>query len=488
MARIGLKSKSLFLTAVLTSILIGSVFTNHALADNFGKENAFTLIARDVYPAVVSITTTHIEKLGGSGYRRSSPFGEDDFFDQFFKDFFTQIPEREYKQVGIGSGVIIDSNGYILTNYHVVEEVDNGEVTVKLPDGREFKGKIKGSDPRSDLAIVKIDGKNLPLAQLGDSDNVKIGQWAVAIGNPFAFIIDDPNPTMTVGVISALHRSLPAVRGTTRYYGDLIQTDAAINRGNSGGPLVNVKGEVIGINVAIFSSTGGYQGVGFAIPINTAKDVINSLVKGEKVLYGWLGVNVQDIDQDLAEYFELGDKKGVLVAKVLKDSPAEQAGIRDKDIIRTFNGRDIKDTQQLIKIVSRTLPNKKVLVKVMRDKKELILKVKVGERPDILEESRKEKEAESQELWRGLKVSNITPEISRMFAIPEAAAGIVIIDIEYGSAGDESGLRKRDIITQIGRRAITSLTDYRQVTSKIKGNVLIKTNRGYFVVREKINE
>ncbi|MEA3560813.1 MAG: Do family serine endopeptidase [Candidatus Omnitrophota bacterium] len=484
-----LNNKSLFLIIVLVSTLIIGISINRALSGDVEQKTAFnrldegfTLIARDVYPAVVSITSTHIEKLGAFGYKYSSPFGEDDLFDQFFKDFFGQMPEREYKQIGIGSGVIVDKDGYILTNYHVVEGVENGEVTVKLPDGREFKGKIKGVDSRSDLAIVKIDGKDLPVARLGNSDNVKIGQWAVAIGNPFGFIINDPNPTMTVGVISALHRSLPAARGTNRYYGDLIQTDAAINRGNSGGPLVNIKGEIIGINVAIFSTTGGYQGVGFAIPVNTAKDVVNALISGKEVLYGWLGVNVQDIDQVLADYFRLPDRKGVLVAKVLKDSPAERGGIKDKDIIRIFDGKEITDTRQLIKIVNRTSPDKKVLIKVIRNNKEEALRVKIGKRPDTLKEV-KEKVI-SRQLWRGLKVSDITPEISRMFSISQDVTGVVIVDIEYGSPADESGLRKGDVITQIGPRAIDNLTGYKQAITGIKGSVLIKIDRGYFVIKE----
>lgn len=231
-------------------------------------EDAVIKVAATSGRAVVSISTEHIAKLGGGksfyfGYPfGSSPFGEDEFFRKFFEDFFGEMPRREYKQMGLGSGVIIDKDGYILTNEHVISEAD--KITVTLPDGREFKGEVKGKDARSDLAVIKIDAHNLPVASLGDSDSLKIGQWVIAIGNPFGFALQNPEPTVTVGVIGALHRTLGRGLSGERDYNDLIQTDAAINPGNSGGPLVNLKGEIVGINVAIFSTSGGYQ----ALPMN----------------------------------------------------------------------------------------------------------------------------------------------------------------------------------------------------------------------------
>ncbi|HDM37851.1 MAG TPA: trypsin-like serine protease, partial [Candidatus Omnitrophica bacterium] len=225
-------------------------------------QESFIKIAEEVGSAVVSISTVSTRRVGVGGDFFEFPFGRDDFFDRFFRDFFGDLPEREYKQMGLGSGVIIDKKGYILTNEHVVKDAD--DITVTLPDGREFKGEILGTDPRSDLAVIKIDADNLPVAKLGDSDKLRIGEWSVAIGNPFGFYLKSSVPTVTVGVISALHRHLPMTSYRSRLYTDLIQTDAAINPGNSGGPLVNLKGEVIGINVAIMSSTGGYQGIGFA--------------------------------------------------------------------------------------------------------------------------------------------------------------------------------------------------------------------------------
>lgn len=440
-------------------------------------EGAFISVAREVYPAVVSITTVHIEKMGGFRYRFHEPFG-DDFFDEFFREFFGGFPEREYRAVGLGSGVIIDKEGYILTNHHVVEGAEKDQVTVKLPDGREFKGRVTGTDPRSDLAIVKIDGKGLPVARLGDSEELEIGQWAIAIGNPFGFVLDDPNPTMTVGVISALHRTLPQTMETGRYYGDLIQTDAAINRGNSGGPLVNIDGEIIGINVAIFTITGGYQGVGFAIPINTAKDVIKDLIKGKKVLYGWLGIKIQDVTQSLAEYFGLPDRDGVIVAEVLKDGPAEAAGFKDGDIIKTFDGKSVRNTQDLIKRVSRTNVRREVEVGVLRDKKPLSLVVKVGERPATLAGLERKPAPEA---WRGMKVSAIRPELARRFNLSRGE-GVVVSGVDPGSPADEAGIRAGDLIEEIDRAPIEDMDDYDRAISEAKGRALLRTDRGYFII------
>jgi len=350
-------------------------------------ENVFVKVAELVGPSVVSMSTEQIYKIPARRFVspfRESPLGEEDFFDRFFKDFFGEMPEREFKERGLGSGVIIDKRGYVLTNEHVVGKAD--KITITLPDGREYKGTVKGKDVRGDIAVVKIDAKNIQVAKLGDSDTVKIGQWAIAIGNPFGFMVRSPQPTVTVGVISAIGRSIGGRLARDRDYSSLIQTDAAINPGNSGGPLVNIKGEVIGINVAIFSTTGGYQGVGFAIPINTAKYIIEQLIEGKEVLYGWLGVNVQEIDQQLADYFNLLDRKGALVAKVLPGSPAEKGGLKEGDIIKTFDGKEVASLTDLITRVGHTKVGEKVKVKIIRDKKEKILDIKIGKRPESAEE------------------------------------------------------------------------------------------------------
>lgn len=436
---------------------------------------AFIKVAEDVGPAVVSISTEHTEKVGPRKFFR--PF-RDEFFDEFFRDFFEDVPEREYKQRGLGSGFIIDEDGYILTNEHVITGAE--KITVTLPDGREFKGKIKGTDPRSDLAVIKIDARPLPIAKLGNSDEVKIGQWSIAVGNPFGWAMSNPKPTVTVGVISALDRSLPRTQRRDRDYSGLLQTDAAINPGNSGGPLVNIKGEVIGINVAIYSTSGGYQGVGFAIPVNTAKLVIGDLVAGKKILYGWLGVNVQEIDQSLADYFGLTDKEGVVVVKVLKDSPAEKGGLKPQDIIRTFDGKRVKNLRDLLRIVGHTKVGKTVKVEIIRDRKPIGIQIQVGERPSEMEEYEKI----SEDTWRGIEVSEITPQIQNRYNIEEKE-GIFVSGVEPNSPADAAGLRIGDVIYEINGQPIKNMSDYNKVTSKVKGDALIRTNRGYGVVKEK---
>lgn len=450
-------------------------------------ENAFVKVASTVGPAVVSISTEHTEKVK-RGIRRyylgpeGPSSGQDEFFDQFFRDFFGQdIPgmPHEYKQMGLGSGVIIDEEGYILTNEHVIQNAD--KITITLPDGREFKGELKGTDPRSDLAIVKIKANNLPAAELGDSDKVKIGQWAIAIGNPFGFAVNNPRPTVTVGVISALDRSLPQDAQRDRNYTGLIQTDAAINPGNSGGPLADINGKIIGINVAIFTTSGGYQGVGFAIPINIAKEIVGDLIAGKKILYGWLGVNVQDLDEDLIKYFNLSDKEGALITKVLENSPAQKGGLKDSDIIRYYNSEKIKNVRELLKKVGRSKVGQKVKVGIIRDGKEISLDVEVGERPLELE---KFAEASTGN-WRGVEVKDITPELAKHFNLEEKS-GVMVSNIENGSPADDAGLRVGDVINEINRRSIKNMQDYEVIVKNVKGDALIRTTRGYAIIKEKI--
>ena len=325
-------------------------------------QQAFGESAAKVWPAVVSISTEYTERFN---YRAPYPqFQQDEFYGRFFRDFFGETPDRELKRFGLGSGVIIDARGYVLTNEHVVAEAD--KITVTLPDGREFKGEVKGTDPRSDLAVVKIDGQDLPWAKLGDSSNVKIGHWAIAIGNPFGYVVHSAEPTVTVGVVSALHRALPRTSQRDRDYSNLIQTDAAINPGNSGGPLVNIDGEIIGINVAIFSMSGGYMGIGFAIPANKAQEVMGALIEGKKVMYGWLGIQIQDITPDVAEYYNLSNRDGVLVFQVLADSPAQAGGMKDGDIITAIEGQVVKNSRELVERVGRAKVGSQLPVTVLR--------------------------------------------------------------------------------------------------------------------------
>ncbi|MFH1413490.1 MAG: Do family serine endopeptidase [Candidatus Omnitrophota bacterium] len=448
-----------------------------------GMEYAVTNVANTTGKAVVSISTEYTTKIGGRRRYFATPFGsspflkEDDIFHDFFDDFFGEIPDREYKQTGLGSGVIIDTEGYILTNEHVVGGAD--KITVTLPDGRELKGEIKGKDIRSDLAVIKINANDLPVAKLGDSNQIMIGEWVVAIGNPFGFALQNPEPTVTVGVVSALHRTLGRMAGD-KDFGDLIQTDAAINPGNSGGPLVNLRGEIVGINVAIFSTTGGYQGVGFAIPINNAKRILSRLIEGKKILYGWLGITIQDLTDELAEYFALADKNGVLVAKVLGDSPAEKGGMKEGDIIKQFGGKDVNNVRQLLSAVAAAQVGNKAEVLVVRDNKNLNLNIVIGERPEDTE-NLAGLTGESA-TWRGLEVEDITPQNSRRYKIQEKQ-GVVVVNVEPKSPADDAKLVLGDLIMAINRKPVNNLSDYQSLTSKIKGGALIRTSRGYFLLK-----
>ena len=445
-------------------------------------ENNFVKAAKEVGSAVVSISTEHTEKIGSprSNFRY---FGDQEFeryFDQFFRDFFGEIPEREYKQRGLGSGFIIDEEGYILTNQHVIQNAD--KITVTLPDGRRFDAELKGSDARSDLAVIKIEAKNLPILKLGDSDEVRIGQWSIAVGNPYGFAVGSAEPTVTVGIVSALNRSLPQTDQRRNYTG-LIQTDAAINPGNSGGPLVNLKGEVIGINAAIFSPSGGNVGIGFAIPINAAKDILTRLIAGEKILYGWLGVSVQNLDEELAGYFGLPDRQGALVLKVLEDSPAEDAGFKEGDVIRKFAGKEIKDVRALLREAGKTEVGKVAIVQIIRDKSPLTLRVKLREQPEDLERLAKVARA-SEKVWRGMGLSEITSDLARRYRIKQQE-GIVITHVEPKSPASEAGLVPGDVIISINRQYIKNMADYESAIRTIEGDALIHTERGFVVIKGK---
>ncbi len=447
-------------------------------------ENAIINVAEAAGKAVVSISAQTSEQPG-KVRGNVSPFGEgsseDDPLKKFFDEFFGELPQREFKRIGLGSGVIIDSNGYILTNEHVVRDAD--KLTVKLSDGREFKAKVKGSDPLSDLAVVVIEAKNLPTIPLGDSSNLKIGQWVVAVGNPFGFSVQNPEPTVTVGVVSALHRSLGRSLGRDKDYSDLIQTDAAINPGNSGGPLVNLNAEVIGINVAIFSTSGGNEGISFAIPINSAKRIVSKLIKGEEIVYGWLGITIQNVDEKLAQYLGLPSTRGVLVVNALKDSPAEKSGIKSSDVIIEFDSKEVKDTRDLLKFVQQASVGSKAKMVVLRDKQKLTLQVEIGKRPnqEELASGVKAESKKTQDKWRGLTVVDINENISRRFHIEENS-GVAVVGVEPNSPADEAGIVAGDVIVELNKEKIDNKNDFDGIKGKVKGNCLLRTGRGYFVI------
>ena len=488
-----MKKNTWILTFAFVVLLIGPSFSQGVKQaalpslEGFNMEDAVINVAATTGRAVVSIGTEHTAKVSGVRryYFRGNPYGggfsqgEDETFRRFFNDFLGEMPEREFKQSGLGSGVIIDAEGYILTNEHVIRDAD--KINVTLPDGREFKGEIKGVDQRSDLAVIKIDAHNLPVAKLGDSDNLKIGQWVVAIGNPFGFAMQNPEPTVTAGVISALHRSLGRILSRDKDYNDLIQTDAAINPGNSGGALVSLKGEVVGINVAIFSTSGGYMGLGFAIPINSAKRVINQLKEGKKILYGWLGVTVQDLNDDLAKQFGVSNKFGALVSKVMEDSPAQKAGVKEGDIIRQVGGKPVNNIRDLLSVVGKSEVGKRIKLQVSRDKKELSLEVQIGERPQN-PESMVTQDKESGK-WRGLAVEDLTAEKAERFQIKEKQ-GVLVGEVASGSLADDAGLIPGDVIMEINKQAVKDTSDYQKAIQNAKGNILVRTSRGFFIIKE----
>ena len=457
-----------------------------AVADSL--EQAFIQIGEQAGPAVVSISTEQIEQV--QRYFKVHPFfggGGQEPFDEFFREFFGEgAPQgsQEFRRFGLGSGVIIDDKGLILTNEHVVADAD--KITVTLSDGRELSGEVKGKDVRSDLAIIKIDGgQRLPVARLGDSDHLKAGQWAIALGNPFGMVGPSGSealgsePTLTVGVVSALQRRLPRMARSDRDYSGLIQTDAAINPGNSGGPLLNLDGEVIGINVAILTSSRGFEGVGFAIPINRAKAVIGDLIEGRRILYGWLGIQIQDITPDVAEYYGLTDREGVLVYQVLDGSPAKLAGMQDGDIVKTFDGAPVKQARELVDIVGRSKVGRKASLEFLREGKRQTVEVEIGERPSEGEVAT----SSTGDLWRGVQVSEVTPELAERFGVDASAGGVVITEIAPDSPAVQAKLQAGDVINEINRIPVRSMTDYRQITAKVQGNALVRTQRGYIVVK-----
>lgn len=452
-----------------------------------GLQTAFMRIAQQVGPTVVSISTEQMERV--KQYFRVHPFfgGEQQPFEEFFRQFYGDMPQPSFRRFGLGSGVIIDANGLILTNEHVVADAD--KITVTLADGRDFEGTVKGKDPRSDLAVIKVDAKKLTAANLGNSDALKVGQWAVALGYPFGAVekrgalprpLLGPEPTMTVGIVSAVHRAIPELARTDRLYGDLVQTDADINRGHSGGPLINLAGEVIGINVAVVTDPGTFGKAGFAIPINKAKRILDALIEGRKIVYGWLGIQIQDIDEEIANYYGLKDREGVLVYQVLPDSPASKAGLKDGDIIKAYEGQPVRHSRELIDQVTNAAAGRKVALDILRDGKRHTLQVEIGERPT---EGELAGSGGTTEVWRGLRAGALTPEALERLNVPPGTTGVVVMEVEPESPAEQAGLHPGDVMSEINRMRIEHLADYHRVIAQVKGNALVKTNRGYVVVK-----
>jgi serine protease Do len=443
----------------------------------------FTGLSEMVSPAVVNIRTVKTVKGGGRVFRHfwqgpqnphgpQGPFGGDDQFRDFFDKFFGEDQQRDFKQRSLGSGFIIDRDGYIVTNNHVVEGAD--EIRVILKDEKEFEAEVIGRDPNTDLALIKIkSGNGFSVAALGDSDALKVGEWVVAIGSPFGL-----EQTVTAGIVSAKGRVIGSGP-----YDDFIQTDASINPGNSGGPLLNMKGEVIGINTAIIASG---QGIGFAIPINLAKGVIDQLKKSGEVTRGWLGVGIQPVGKELGEYYGIDSDKGVMVSQVFPGDPADQAGIRVKDIILEVNGKDIGSGRDLTRMIAGLQVGSKAKIKVLRDGKTKTFTVKIAKRDDARIASRGPGQPE-QEHELGIRVSAMTPELARKFNIDDED-GVVVVGLERGSKAEAAGLQIGDIIKEINHQAITDGASFESAIKKVDPGAAInlfirRINMGFLVIK-----
>jgi serine protease Do len=413
----------------------------------------FATLAERLSQTVVNISTTSQPETP----QQPSPFGQgnpnpQEFWEPFERWFGAPMPRRPFKERSLGSGFIINRDGFILTNNHVVENAD--EIVVRLSDAKEYKAKIIGRDPKTDIAVIKIESAaGLTAVSMGDSDVLRVGEWVMAIGNPFGL-----EHTVTAGIVSAKGRFI----GQTSY-DQFIQTDVAINPGNSGGPLINLKGEVVGINTAIFSRTGGNIGIGFAIPINLAKELLPELEEKGRVTRGWLGVLIQKVTPEIAESLGLEDARGALVADVMKGGPAEEAKIEVGDVIVEYDGHPVHDSNELPLMVARTKVGKSVPLKVIRNGTRMDVEVHIRELKD---EGEVTETAESGGDF-GLTVQPLTPEIAESLGLAEDIEGVVVSGVEPGSSADDAGLRRGDVIIEVNRQPVKDVRGYRKAMGGI---------------------
>lgn len=410
----------------------------------------FTQLAEKAKPGVVNISTVRTIKGGGKVFRHffGDQFHGKNPFEEFFSPYLDK-PHRDFKQRSLGSGFIIDKDGYIVTNNHVVAEAD--QIKVKLADQKEYDATIVGRDPKTDLALIKIEGaKNLKPLPLGDSDSLQVGTWVVAIGSPFGL-----EQTVTQGIVSAKGRIIGAGP-----YDDFIQTDASINPGNSGGPLLDLQGNVVGINTAIVASG---QGIGFAIPVDMAKKIVAQLKEKGEVTRGWLGVGIQDLTEELAEYYGLDTDEGVLVTQVFEGDPAEKAGIKPNDIIVSVDGQIVNTGRELSSIIANTAVGGKTRITLLRGDKKMTLTATVAKRPDD-ETKIGQKSPDKSDL--GIQVADLSRERAQQFGLDAEESGVLVIDVDSGSRADQAGLNVGDIIKGINRKKITNLGEYQDVMEK----------------------
>ena len=435
--------------------------------DDLEKQNrAYEKIARTVTPAIVNIRTTQVIQV------QQSPFFADPFFRQFFGDMFGApgIP-REEREHALGSGVILSTEGYIITNNHVIAKAT--EIEIMLSDRRTFKAKVIGADPRSDIAVIKIEGKDLPTVPWGDSSTLKPGAIVMAFGNPFGLSF-----TVTRGSVNAVGRSGLGIED----YEDFIQTDAAINPGNSGGALVNVRGQVVGINTAILSPSqgaggqGGWAGVGFAIPSNTARHIMESLIKTGKVLRGYIGINTGDLNPALARQFKVPDVSGVLVNQVEPNGPADKAGLKQGDVLRTLNGQNVDGTARFRALVAGMSPGAEIALGILRDGKSETIKITLVEQPTTVAGA-DGGQTLTEGTLRGILVQNLTPAIREQLGLAPSTRGVVISDLDPNAPAARAGLQPGDVIQSVNRQSVASLAEFSHLAAGAKGEVLLRVNR-----------
>jgi len=453
----------------------------------------FADLAEKVVPSVVSVIPTQIDTVVFNNNPFYQFFGDDEFggspFDQFFgtphrgqNPGKKQQPQTQKKQLrrqqGLGSGVIVSKDGYILTNFHVVHGAD--EIEIKTSDKRTFSAEIVGVDSLSDVAVLKIksQAKDLTVAYLGDSDKLRVGEWVMAVGNPFAL-----TSTVTQGIVSALGRRDD--KNPTQYQ-NYIQTDAAINPGNSGGALVNLDGELIGINTMIYTTSGGFMGIGMAIPINMAKRVMEDIIYHGKVTRGWLGVQIQDVNDAMRSALGLGERRGVLISDVFKNQPADKAGIKRGDVVLSIDGKPVETSNDLKNTVATIEPGKKIPVVIFRGGKEITVSVVLNEREEgnvnsIATKNGKSSEGGSDTAGAlGLSVSNLTDQIRQQYNLDESVTGVVVTDVDQSSQAAGEGVQPGDVIAELNRQPVSSVKEFARIAKSIKpeSSVLLLLRRG----------
>ena len=468
------------LTLLMGLFIAAGAFTTPAVASedqaieqlrNLNK--AFTSIAERVTPTVVTISTR--ETVSSDVWTWEIPEGQR----RFFRMPRRRRPqeERQQERPGLGSGIIMTGDGYILTNHHVAGRAD--EITVILNDNQEFDARLVGTDSLTDVAVIKIDAEGLASAPVGDSDGVQIGEWVMAVGAPL-----DLRSTVTSGIVSALGRNLNIISDRSGFaIEDFIQTDAAINPGNSGGALINLDGKVIGVNTAIASRTGGFVGYGFAIPINLARKVMDDIVTHGRVRRGFLGINLRSVDASLADAFGLDGPRGVLIANVFSDTPADAAGLKDEDIILSIDGKPVNRPNQVQSLIARKHPDETVALEIRRKNRTITLPVKLGEKPAQIADVASTRTQAGQTELQGLSVSNITPEVAERWDLKDGIDGILVTEVARGSRAARANFQRGDIIFKVRQgnfeRDVGSVADFKASLSKLeKGR-----NAAFFVRR-----